>query len=95
MASYPASYEVASVWHLLPLQASWRVQRVPCHETGYYHRHKTHEEKYTKALCGAKILEGQGNYCNLGFFLEGFRPDQPVCSACHKFVQLLKRERAL
>lgn len=95
MASYPAYYGAASFWHLLPLGASWRTRRIPCHETSYYHRHKTHEETYTSALCGIKVLEEEGNFCNIGFFLDGFRPNQPLCSECREFAdKRLERQPA-
>ena len=32
-------------YHIIPENARIRSKRVPCYETGRYHRHKTHEEE--------------------------------------------------
>ena len=51
--------------HILPENAVYATRRVPCRETGRYHRHNWHMEKYCEALCGKKVVKGQHKYINI------------------------------
>ena len=70
-------------YHILPLDADYRSRRVPCHETGHFHRHKTHVEQYTEALCGREIIKDSGNYCNLSIA----RHMSPRCQSCEEVAK--------
>ena len=51
-------------YHII-VATHYHERRVPCNETGRYHRHKTHVEQYTTALCGREVTKGKDGFCNL------------------------------
>ena len=57
-------------YHILPPHAVYRSRLVLCRQTGPLHRHEWHEEVYTTALCGAKVVKDSGHYCDLASFAQ-------------------------
>ena len=70
-------------YHILPPNADYRSWKVRCHETGRFHRHQTHVEEYTTALCGAEVIKDSGNYCNIDIFADLPRPSN-LCRRCEE-----------
>ena len=52
-------------YHILPPNAGLSKRMVTCNETGRYHRHRRHLEEYSVALCGAEVVIGNDEFCNL------------------------------
>ena len=67
-------------YHILAPNSDYRSRRVTCRQTGRFHRHKTHVEEYTEALCGKEIIKGSGIYCNLA----NARDMSPRCQSCEE-----------
>ena len=67
-------------YHIIPHLNQYSVRHVPCYETGRYHRHKTHEEKYTTALCGKEVVRGRDESCSVGIADPNW--DKDWCPAC-------------
>lgn len=53
-------------YHILHPNAGISGRMVTCNETGRYHRHKRHLEEFSVALCGAEVIVGKDEFCNLG-----------------------------
>lgn len=58
----------------------YQQRTVPCHQTGRFHRHKTHIEKYCLALCGVEVVKGRHGFCNLS--LADPTMQKPWCKGC-------------
>ena len=69
--------------HILPPDAFYRGRRVVCNQRGYGHRHKTHMEHYTYALCGAEVLKDGGSV-NVNIFDPRLKNDW--CPGCYKEI---------
>ena len=67
-------------FHIIPVANSYHQRRVPCHQTGRYHRHKTHIEQYIRTLCGKEVVKDRDEYCSISTA----DPDWPNawCQAC-------------
>lgn len=76
--------------HILPPDAYYRTRRVPCRESGRYHRHQSHVEEFTFAICGAEVLRGTGAV-NLTIFSPNLK--SAWCFDCYEKVRpLLKKD---
>ena len=69
--------------HILPANAGYATRRVPCRETGRYHRHKWHTEEHCEALCGAEVIRDQHRYVNI----TELRPDLLSRDSCRHCVE--------
>ena len=49
-------------YHILDANAQYTTRRVPCHETGRNHRHKTHDVDSIQSVCGKTLIRGIDNY---------------------------------
>ena len=77
--------------HILPPDAYYRTRRVPCREGGRYHRHRSHVEEFTFAICGAEVLRGTGAV-NLTIFSPNMKG--AWCFDCYGKSQASAEERS-
>ena len=52
-------------YHIVHANARYTARRVPCYDSGRYHRHKTHEEKTVLSVCGRTLVRGRDQSCNI------------------------------
>ena len=52
-------------YHIIPVIFSYHSRRVPCHERGRFHRHKTHIEEFCYAVCGQEVVRGRDDFCSI------------------------------
>lgn len=52
-------------YHILPAHARYTKMRVPCYQTGRYHRHRFCDVERVMALCGATVESGRDDGCNI------------------------------
>ena len=69
-------------YHIIQDNSQYWSRRVPCYETGRYHRHKTHIEEYARAACGAEVNLNTDTSCNLSILDPRWNKDW-----CHKCVR--------
>lgn len=73
-------------YHILPPNARLSKRMVSCNETGRYHRHRKHLEEYSVAICGAEVVVGSDDYCNLNI-ADPVRWSNDWCRRCVESVQ--------
>ena len=52
-------------YHIIHADENYSTRRVICYESGRYHRHQTHEERYVQAACGTVVSPDRGDFCNI------------------------------
>ena len=71
-------------YHILPANARYRKVRVPCYQTGRFHRHKFCEVERAVTLCGAIVEGGREDGCNVSIATPSWDKDW-----CHKCVGMV------
>ena len=69
-------------YHIIHANATYRMRRVRCYETGRYHRHNYHDEEYATAACGSEVSRDRSDFCNISIATPDWNYDW-----CHKCVQ--------
>ena len=52
-------------YHIIQFNAQSHRVRVRCHQGGRYHRHQYHIEEQFQVVCGAELVTGREDFCNV------------------------------